>query len=126
MLTKKNILNTGLLLLGIFESIIALAQRGSMDYDYDEDEIKDFNRYAHFGLSTAEWWSVAIGIILILIAREIREKQKGFSTALYIIGFPAVCPLILVILAVAQKLLGLALMLGTIVGVLYLLFGKKS
>jgi hypothetical protein len=92
---------------------------------FEADEIQSFNKFAHLRLSSNEWWSIVVGIILFLIAREIREKQKWISTGLFIIGFIALVPLIIVILAVAQKLLGYAFILGIILGVLYLLFVKK-
>jgi uncharacterized Tic20 family protein len=106
--------------------VLIWGQRLGADEYMDEEDIEDFNRYAHFQLSSFEWWSIVVGVILIFIAREIGEKQKGVSTVLYIIGGLASLPLVLVILALAQKAIGYALALAIVVGALYFLFGKKS
>lgn len=114
------------ILLVFLSSINVFSQRVGADEYLDDDDIRDFNRYAHFGLSSFEWCSIVVGIVLILIAREIREKQKGVSTVLFIIGGLASIPLLLVILALAQKAIGYAIALAVVVGALYYLFGKKS
>lgn len=93
---------------------------------FDEDEIRDFNRYAHFGLSTFEWISIAVGIVLLLIYREVKTKNKSFATILAVIGVIAIIPLVLVILALAQKAIGYAIALAVVVGALYFLFGNKK
>jgi hypothetical protein len=113
-------------LVSFFLPTLLYGQRAGADEYLDDDDIRDFNRYAHFGLSSSEWMSIIIGIVLILIAREIKEKQKGVSTVLFVIGGLASIPLLLVILALAQKAIGYALALALVVGTLYFLFGKKS
>lgn len=113
-------------IVAILISNLVSAQRAYVDDYADEDDIRDFDRYAHFGLTTFEWWSIVIGVILILMARGLKENQKSGSTPLFIIGGLAVLPLVLVILAIAQKVIGYGLALAAILGVLYFLFGKKS
>lgn len=113
-------------LVTFFLSTLLFGQRVGADEYLDDDDIRDFNRYAHFGLSSFEWGSIIVGIVLILIAREIREKQKGASSVLFVIGGLAILPLLLVVLALAQKAIGYAIALALVVGALYYLFGKKS
>lgn len=122
---KKSVIKFSFSLIFILLYLISPAQRMSVDDYTDEEDVKDFNRYAHLGLSTFEWWSIVIGIVLILIAREINNNQKGISTLLFVIGGLAVLPLVLVILALAQKAIGYGIALAAILAVLYFLFGKK-
>ena len=110
---------------GTITSFIASAQRVSVDDYADEEDIREFNRYAHFKLTTFEWWSIVIGVVLIIIAKGLKENNKSGSTPLFIIGGLAVLPLVLVILSIAQKIIGYGLVLGAIIAVLYFLFGKK-
>ena len=126
---KRNLsismLRLSIFISGTITSFIASAQRVSVDDYADEEDIREFNRYAHFKLTTFEWWSIVIGVVLIIIAKGLKENNKSGSTPLFIIGGLAVLPLVLVILSIAQKIIGYGLVLGAIIAVLYFLFGKK-
>jgi hypothetical protein len=101
-----------------------LAQRGYEDYD--EEDVRDFERYAHLNLSSFEWICIAVGIILLLIAKSIRDQNKKTSNVFGCLGAVAALPLLMVLLAVAQKAIGYVIILVLIVGGLYYLFGNKS
>jgi len=107
-------------------SILAYSQMG-YEYTPDEEDVQDFQRYAHLNLSKGEVISIIVGIVLLLIAKNIldTEKESNVGKGLGCAGFICLIPLILVILAVAQKLIGYAIILAIIIGGLYLLFGKK-
>jgi hypothetical protein len=106
-------------------SINTLAQRGYDDY-LDIEDIKDFERYAHLGLSKAEIISIVIGLILLLMAKNMNISNKTIEISLICIGLLCSIPLVLVILAIAQKIIGYAIILGLILGGLYLLFGYNK
>lgn len=101
------------------------SQRAGSDEWYDSEAAAEHNRYAHLGLSTGEWISIIIGIVCMLIARNIQDSNKGASKVFWVIGGLASIPLLLVITAVVGKLLGYALILATIIGILYALFNQK-
>lgn len=105
-------------------SFSASAQRVYDDYMDDEDT-ENFERYAHFGLSKGEIISIFIGIILLLIAKSMTEKNQNLRFGLGCVGVLCALPLVLVILAVAQKAIGYAVILALVVGGLYLLFGQN-
>lgn len=98
----------------------------SQGYDgyMDEEDRADFERYAHFGLSTFEKISIAVGIVLLLIAFNAKLNEK-FKFGIGCIGLLAAIPLVLVVLAVAQKALYYVLITAAIVGGLWYLFSGK-
>jgi hypothetical protein len=101
------------------------AQRGVDDY-MDEDDVREFERHAHLNLSTFEWVSILVGVGLLFAAKSIRDKNTGASNVLGCLGILGALPLVLVILAVAQKAVTYGIILALIIGGLYLLFGRKS
>jgi hypothetical protein len=101
------------------------AQRVYDDY-MDEEDTKDFERYAHLGLTKGEIISIIAGIILLLIAKNMTDKNPNLRIFLGCIGFLCALPLLLVILAVAQKAIGYAIILALVVGGLYFLFGQNK
>lgn len=103
--------------------IISKAQRYD-DYMDDEDRA-DFERYAHLGLSNFEKISIAVGIVLLLIAFNAKLNEK-LKIGIGCIGILASLPLAMVILAVASKALSYALIGALIIGGLWFLFGRKK
>lgn len=101
------------------------SQRVGTDEWYDRDAAAEQNRYAHLGLSTGEWISIVVGIVCMLIASNLQDSNKGVAKVFWVIGGLASIPLLLVITAVVGKLLGYALILATIIGILYALFNQK-
>lgn len=102
---------------------------GQMDYWLDEpdpDREKEFNRYAHLGLTTVEWLLIIIGLILILIAKKISNDHERISTVFYYVGGFACLPLIMIIISLAQKVLEYAFFLALILGLLYFIYRDKS
>lgn len=106
-------------------SISVFAQRGYDDY-MDEEYNEDFERYAHLGLSMGEIISIIAGIILLLIAKNMTDKNPSLRIGLGCIGFLCAIPLILVILAISQKAIGYAIILAFVVGGLYFLFKQNK
>jgi hypothetical protein len=109
----------------IASSFSLLAQRGYDDY-MDEEDTKDFERYAHLGLSKGEITSIIIGIVLLLIAKNMTDRNPNLRLGLGCVGVLCALPLVLVILAVAQKAIGYAIILALVVGGLYFLFGQNK
>jgi hypothetical protein len=114
-----------LIIFFIFLNHNLFSQRGGADEWYDSEAASEQNRYAHLGLSTGEWISIIVGIVCLLIARNIKDSNKGASKVFWVIGGLASIPMLLVITAVVGKLLGYALILATIIGILYALFNQK-
>lgn len=102
--------------------IISFAQRYD-DYMDDEDRA-DFERYAHLGLSNFEKISIAVGIVLLLIAFNAKMNEK-LKVGIGCIGILASLPLAMVILAVATKAVSYALIGAAIIGGLWYLFSGK-
>lgn len=93
----------------------------------DEEEAADFERYAHVGLSSGEKISIGVGIAMLLIGKLLSETSPKISVALFIIGGLCCLPLLMVILAVASKIISYAVVLAIIVGVIYFIFkGHKD
>ncbi len=92
----------------------------------DEDDVKQFERYAHLGLSKGEILSIVVGVVLLLIAKNLSSENEKIGTGLGCLGALCVLPLVLVILAVAQKVIAYGVILAVIVGALYFLFGKNE
>ena len=118
----KKIYSTTML---IVYSMSTFAQRGYDDYA-DEEDIKDFERYAHLGLSKGEIISIIVGIVLLLVAKSMTDKNPNLRIGLGCVGVLCALPLVLVILAVAQKAIGYAIILAIVVGGLYFLFGQNK
>ena len=106
-------------------SISIFAQIGTNDI-YDSEDSNRMERYAHFGLSTGETVSIVIGIILLLIAKNMTDKSSNLKTGLGCVGIVCAFPLVFVVLAVAQKTIGYASVLVIVGGGLYFLFGKNK
>lgn len=119
----KKIYSTAILL---FYMMSTYAQ-GYDDYDYtDEEYIEKYERYARLDLSKGEIISIVVGIVLLLVAKNMTDKNQKFRIGLGCIGFLSAAPLVLVILAIAQKAIGYAVILAIVVGGLYYLFGQKK
>jgi hypothetical protein len=118
---KKIYLTTTLLVY----SISMFAQYGNDDYEHEDDN-NDFERYAHLGLSKEEIISIIIGIILLLIAKYMSEKYSILRMITGFAGFLCILPIIMVILAVTQKVITYAVILAIIVGIIYFLFRSKK
>lgn len=103
-------------------SIISSAQRYD-DY-MDEEERADFERYAHLGLSNFEKISIAVGIVLLLIAFNAKMNEK-LKMGIGCVGILAALPLAMVLLAVASKAVSYALIVAAIIGGLWYLFSGK-
>lgn len=101
-----------------------LAQRYS--YEADHDDVELFNKYSHLNLPTHEWVMIGIGIVLLLVHKNMKEEGKSGANAVGCLGIIAALPLILIIIAVAQKAIGYGILLAAIVGVLYLVFKNKD
>ncbi len=109
-----------------YSALIAFTQRG-YDDDSDADDIKSWERYAHVGLTKVEIGAIVVGIILIIVSQSINNNRLG--KILMWVGFFFCIPLLMVILAVASKVIQYAIMLTIILGVLYFilsLFEKKN
>lgn len=111
---------------GWFLSLSLLSSPVLFAQDYDADEIRDFERYAHVGLSKGEIISIVVGVVLVLVAKSIRDNNQQASNVVGCLGILAGFPLLMVLLAVAQKVLAYGLVLALIVGGIYFLLGKKS
>jgi hypothetical protein len=125
MKTTKAKLTTILLATFVLLTNLLHAQRGGDDF-MDEEDVRDFQRYAHGGLSKFETISIVVGIVLLLIAKSIRENNRSTSNVIGIIGCLAILPLILVLLAVIQKAIGYTIIAVLIIGGLVYLIGRKS
>lgn len=125
MKTTKAKLTTALFTAMLLVTDCLYAQRGGDDY-MDEEDVRDFQRYAHGGLSKFETISIVVGIVLLLIAKSMRENNHSFSNVVGIIGCLAILPLVLVLLAVLQKVIGYAIVAVLIIGGLVYLFGSKQ
>jgi hypothetical protein len=118
----KKIYLTGMLTI---YSVLLFAQRfRGYDDDRDAEDIKEFQRYAHLGLSKGEITAIVIGIVLLFIAQNIGDKNPNLNTGLQWVGFLCMLPLLMVILAVAQKVITYGVILACILGGLYFLFGQ--
>jgi hypothetical protein len=115
----------GFTILLLFVTSISFCQRG-YDVDYESDDISDFQRYAHFRLSGGEFLAIVIGIILLLIAKNMTDINTNLRRGVGCLGLICSLPLILVILALTQKAMGYALVLAIVVGGLYYLFNQDN
>ena len=111
------------LALQLFLSVVTFAQRYD-DYA-DEEDRRDFERYVHMNLSNFEIASIAVGIILLLIVFNANLNNK-LKTGIGCVAVLALLPLLLVVLAVAQKIFFYGVILAIIVGGLWFLFGRKD
>ena len=112
-------------LLAFVSLIITMPLYAERYYDADEDDVASFNKYAHLNLSSYEWISIVIGIVLLLVYKTMRDEGKSGANAIGCIGVLAALPLVLIVLALAQKVIGYGIILAIVVGGLYFLFGKK-
>lgn len=112
-------------LLTFISLIITMPLYAERYYDADEDDVASFNKYAHLNLSSYEWISIVIGIVLLLVYKTMRDEGKSGAKAIGCIGVLAASPLVLIVLALAQKVIGYGTILAIVVGGLYFLFGKK-
>lgn len=112
-------------LLAFVSLIITMPLYAERYYDADEDDVASFNKYAHLNLSSYEWISIVIGIVLLLVYKTMRDEGKSGANAIGCIGILAALPLVLIVLALAQKVIGYGIILAIVVGGLYFLFGKK-
>lgn len=112
-------------LLAFVSIIISTPLFADRYYDADEEDIANFNKYAHLNLSTFEWVSIVVGIVLLLIYKNMRDEGKSGANAIGCIGILAALPLVLIVLALAQKVIGYGIILAIVVGGIYFLFGKK-
>lgn len=111
--------------LGILFTMITIPLFAERYYEADEEDVASFNKYAHLNLSTYEWISIVIGIVLLLVYKTMRDQGKSGANAIGCIGILAALPLVLIVLALAQKVIGYGIILAIVVGGLYFLFGKK-
>ena len=89
--------------------------------DPDVDQILENERYARLDLTGLEWISIVVGILLIVIGRELRSQNSKVGTPLLVVGGLLCIPLLLIIGTLFFKIVGYAIAFGVIVYVVYAL-----
>ena len=108
-------------------SISLFAQTDDWEYvrTDDKESTGDFVEYVHFCFSKSGIISIIIGLFLLLIAKNIQNKNSILRMGLGCFGVLCILPLILLILVIAQKLLGYAIIIAMIVGIYHIVKQDK-